>query len=93
VILSTCTHDGVSEDALTVGMIIVLISDFVNRNKAMIALLAIEVRDAKLRILDLKLALRVIKEGEVVRETSVTFATESWSVSNRCIFTRCILSG
>jgi len=63
----------------------VLISDFVNRNKVVITFLAIEARDAKLLMLDLRVAFGVVKEVDNGREMSLMSATEIWSASNPCM--------
>lgn len=58
---------GGSKDILTTGMRMVLRSDFVKRNKVVITFLAIniELRSAKPRILEFRLAFGVSNEGGV----------------------------
>ena len=49
-------NQGASEYTLTTGMKMVLRSDFVNRKRAVTTFLIIEMRDAKVRMLDFRLS-------------------------------------
>lgn len=62
-------------------MRMVLISDFVNRNRIVIILPTIEPRDARPRIIDFRLECGVIEEGGVALEPEKITA-ESWNISN-----------
>ena len=63
----------------------VLRSDFVNRNKVVIASLTLELRAVMARIVDFRLAPGIRRKGDIAREAAVVFAAESWSVSNICM--------
>jgi len=60
----------------------VLISDFVNRNKVVIAFITLELKGTNARTVDLWLASGVGRKGDVAREITVVYISESRSLSN-----------
>ena len=60
----------------------VLISDFVNRNKVVIAFITLELKGMNPQMVDLWLTSGVGRKGEVAREITVVYISESRNVSN-----------